>query len=204
MSPIQNNEILNIAYSIPITNNVFYSVKTPCKWASADRTGIDSNSDWRCQQRTCNYCIGNSYDLTTPGASGFGSPVCIGAISTSGSHSLSYTADSTTYKTIQSPALTVDLPYTSKFKGFKVYDNTIYSAGLQLPSNLLSLYDINNNSIPVIQNLDFFAGASDRGDIIFIKDSIGVVNNNKQYFLIGGSYGISDMIIDMLGLTKGY
>ena len=201
INPIQNIYtntlgVVNIAYSIPLANLSYFSVNTPCKWASTTRTGV--TSDWICLSKTCNHCIGNKYN-------NLGAPLCTGAVSTApgGSAPLSYVADSvTTEKTIQSPLLTVDNPYSAKYLPFKMYDNI--SEGSALPSNSLALYDTSNQSVPVIQNLDFYSANTFRGDIVYIKDQVGVSNVSNQYLLIGGGYGMSNMLWDILGLIKGY
>lgn len=206
-SPIhQINKVANIAYSIPLNNNNYFCVKTPCYWARSGRSGNNGISDYICGSKTCDFCVGNTYDLASESSSGYGTPMCQGAVSATGGISLSYTADTTTsYKTVQSPILTVDIPYSAKFMPFKIYNSLTsgLAAGVQLPSNSLLLYDIMNNSIPVMQNVDFFSASATRGDIVYIKSIVGIQDSLKQYLVLGGSYGLSNMIWDIFGLTKG-
>jgi hypothetical protein len=184
----------NVAYSIPLSNLSYFGINTPCKWASTSRTGNEGISDYICASKSCDYCIGNKYDS-------IGTPACISAVSLLSSP-LSYTPDSTTFKTIQSPLLTVDVPYAGKYLPFKLFDGV--SEGGALPSNSLLLYDIANNTVPVVQNLDFYSASTIRGDIVFVKDQIPGIALNPNRYLLVGSYGIANMLVDVLGIVKGY
>lgn len=194
MEPVPNR-----GFSIPLDNNVYWSVKTPCKWADPLNTG--GNDDYLCASKTCDVCIGNTYEFGNNSASG--SVKCLGAVDVSGvAIPGGYEPGSTQYITLQSPLLTVDLPNAIKYMPYSYFNGL--PAGTELPENFLVLYDTSNTTIPVLNNIKLYSATPDRGDIVFTDSSIAVNSETGQYLVVGGEYGLSDMFVDMLDTKKGW
>jgi hypothetical protein len=183
-STVTNKGIFNVGYSIPLTNASYFKMATPCVHAGA------------CPERTCGVCIGNTYDYDSLSPT-YGYPICSGA-------SFTYTADSVAKKTIQSPILTVDMPYSAKLMPYKIYDGV--SENSVIDTNRLALYDKENNTNPIFFDVNFYSASSTRGDIVWIYDTAGIseANNNKKYLMLSSQYGLSDFMWDMSAFTRGF
>jgi hypothetical protein len=193
--------VSNIAYSIPLTNNKKFYIKTPCYYSNPS---VSVPTADRCSVKTCNYCIGNTHEFDDASPD-FGMPKCDGATSQTG-RAISYTPDLLTgrseFKTIQSPLLTIDNPYTVKLMPFKFYHGN--ATGSVLPENQMILYDKTNNSMPVIKNIQYQSASAERGDIMYFADRDDVSDSDTadRYLLTNGAYGLSNMIWDIIQLLK--
>lgn len=197
-----NGNVFNEGYSIPVTKTIdgetisgnasYWSVKIPCRWAD----GSISSQSQRCLNKTCNYCIGNIYNYS--GSINLMSPACSGATAEDGTP-LSYTASIGTragYYTVQSPANSVSMPYSVKYKPFKMH-NTLEAQ--QIPENSCILYDTKNTVNPLMYEIPLYSASSSRGDIFFIRNTSNIIpNDTKRYIVLGGSYGVLDLILELL------
>ena len=201
VKPDEDGNVFNEGYSIPVTkiidgeeiqgNASYWSVKIPCRWAAG---GLSQSQT--CAKKTCNYCIGNVYNYS--GATNLMSPACLGAIAQDGT-SLSYTSSIGTragYYTLQSPALSVSMPYAVRYKPFKMH-NTIEAQ--QIPENSCIIYDTKNTVNPLMYTVPLYSASSTRGDIFFIRNTSNIIpNDTKRYIVLGGSYGVLDLILELL------
>jgi hypothetical protein len=196
MDPSIYNGVYNKGYTSPLDNAAYWIMKTPCKYS---KPGIDNP----CQVKTCNYCIGQTYnyDRTSPG---FGQPICVsldddnenGAyyIDNMQQASISYSptlfADDDErfqYLTIQSPILTSHNPYSIRFKPFHMHTEDLDA---QIPVNQCVIYDTENSSATVKYLTNLYSagglGQNIRGDIFYIKDKQEVAageGNPKRYLI---------------------
>lgn len=199
-----NNAIYNIAYSIPLGNNVYYTVKTPCKWSNIelDPSNVNNTSSIRCGSRTCKYCIGNTINLDDTDSINYGKPICSGALAEDGITQRSYLSDDDNvrkdYLTIQSPALTIDRQYSNRYKSFYLNSEVVDT---EIPQNYLVLYDLKNSASPIKYHIKLHS--SGRSDILYIKNANDIISgDSKRYIVLGGNYGLSDMLSDILFMTE--
>jgi hypothetical protein len=207
--------IYNKAYALPLENNSYWTIKTPCIYSSS------ASGSQTCERRTCEYCIGHSYDFTT------GQPKCFilnanwesvgdngGAywLNSGTRMPITYTPVTdthdikSTYFTVQSPLLTKYNQYAIMYKPFHMHNETLNTL---IPPNQCIIYDTENSSATMkyLTNL-FSAGGvngSIRGDIFYIQDTSEVAvgeGNPKRYIVLGGNYGFLDLIYDILGLVN--
>lgn len=208
------NGVFNKAYCLPLENDTYWSMKTPCKYAAPDSTQL-------CIVKTCDYCIGQNYEMDS-NSTMFGQPKCIpysldaasGArwINSGNPVSISYTPEPQTingnqnirgtYLTIQSPILTIDNQYAIKFKPFHIHSLIIDT---QIPTNLNIIYDTKNSSstIKYLTNLYSAGGVNGniRSDILYIKDTSEVsagIGDQKRFLVLGGNYGLIDLMYDII------
>lgn len=190
-----DTDCYNTGYSVSLSNNAYFTVKTPCIYSNP-ASGIT-----QCASKTCNYCIGNTYNYDQTQTITYGTPICYGAKSVSNAD-LSYLADTNRpkYLTIQSPISTTENPYTLKYRPF--YMHSTASSEL-IPVNKCMIYDTKDNVTPVKYKVELYSaggiGSNIRGDIFFIKDnSVILTGDNKRYLVLGGDYGLIDMVYDMM------
>jgi len=202
------NGIYNKAYCLPLDNTTYWTAKTPCKYSNPQGTQV-------CTVRTCDYCIGQQYNMDYTNSVTFGSPKCVsldndpinGAFwNNSGtSVSIEYTTDDTTqriqYITLQSPLNSVNNQYALSFKPFHVHN---LDKDTEIPSNASVIYDTKNSSSTVkhLTSLYSAGGNTDiRSDIVYIKDKTEIndgIGDPKRYIVIGGNYGLIDLMYDLM------
>lgn len=185
----------NTAYSIPVSNANYYTVKTPCRYSNPSASGA-----LKCANKTCNYCIGNTYNYDQSQTVTYGTPICSGALNDAGG-SVSYSADPARPKvlTLQSPINTTENVYSLKYRPFCMHDTALDQL---LPSNSCMIYDLKDgvNAVKYSQYLYSAGGVGGqiRGDIFYITDnSVIAIGDNKRYIVIGGDYGLIDMVYDL-------
>lgn len=201
--------VYNKAYSLPLTNNVYWTNATPCKYS-------DPNGDQKCEVKTCNYCIGQTYSIDKSDLTTYGKPICVSKTvdSANGAYwdntgtpiSISYspevTGDRASYLTLQCPILTVDNQYAIKYKSFHVHSETLDT---ELPTNSCIIYDTKNSSATIKYLTKLYsAGGIDgsiRGDIVYINNKTEISageGDSKRFMILGSDYGLLDLMYDIM------
>jgi len=198
-----DDECYNTGYSLPLANATYYSVKTPCVYSSPSASG-NANI---CANKTCNYCIGNTYNYDLNDSISYGSPICSGARNLD-NELITYTAEvgnlRATYLTLQCPLNTTENSYALKYRPFSMHSNIVDS---QIMLNQCMIYDIKDAVSPVKYNTYLYsAGGVDgnvRGDIFYVTDNLTIqAGDNKRYIVLGGSYGMIDLLYDMIQFVE--
>jgi hypothetical protein len=176
-------------------------MKVPCKYSNPDN-GLAT----KCSTKTCDYCIGNTYEYDQT-SSDYGTPKCIGATNsvTPTPASISYSPETiltdeqrSTYLTVQSPLITVDNIYSIKYAPTAINDSMI---DVEIPQNKCVIYDTKNSASTIKYSTALFSAG--RSDIIYIKDTSPFLDGmtDKQRYIILGEYGVSDLMYDMMPFT---
>lgn len=185
----------NIGYALGIDNPTYFEVGKPCLNANV------------CEKRTCSYCIGNTYDFYTrvPGVTPVGKPVCAGKYRTTvdpaliPEDGLEYDPDNgSSIYAIQSPLLMNSKPYLVKLAPYAVHANL--ASGSTIPKNQVVVYDLKaggGSSSPIKYNMPVQSGG--RPDIVFVNDTDTELSpSSSRILIIGGTYGITNLLQDML------
>jgi len=198
----------NVATSMPLDQDKFWTVKAPCLHAYTN--------DGLCSVSTCQFCIGNTYDLyiedsSLDDASRFGLPVCGGDYFTSvpdelkpdaADSSITYTpydpAGSVKTYAMQSSLLMTSKGFMAKYRPFAAFDPVKYSAGDPISKNESVIYDKLAAYSPVFYDIILYA--TSRPDIIYLSDIKNEVvpNTNDRYFAVGGAYSVTSLLSDIL------
>lgn len=195
-----DGSIFNIAYSIPTENKSYWSIKKPCKWSNPnlDSETQAGTSSIRCGSKTCDYCIGNTYEFDQTIELSYSKPKCQSALAEDGITARTYLSEDdeerTNYLTIQSPILTVDNQYSNRYIPFYVNP---YSKDTEIPQNYLIIYDSKNSASTLRYTTKIYSAG--KGNILYIKDQNDIsTGDDRRYIVIGGNYGISDLLHDMI------
>lgn len=193
VAPAESAAVLNKAYSIPLTNGSYWSVKTPCKWADPDLI-----SDLRCVNKTCSYCIGNTYNLDDTSAQ-YGSPLCSGA-KNGLDGDINYAPANVDvrkdYFTLQAPVLTEPDSFAVRYRSYNVQGLTVDS---EIPQNYALLYDTKNSASTLNYTMVLFSAG--KPNILYVKDPNAIksgIGDNKRFILLNGSYGLSNLLNEIL------
>lgn len=194
-----DGECYNIGYSIPLDNANYYTVKVPCYYSNPANT----LNTTKCASKTCNYCIGNTYNLSIDDSVTYGTPICSGAVDLN-SNPINYLAETgnlrATYLTLQSPVNTTNNAYSLKYRPFKMHSSETDDMVIL---NKCMIYDIKDAVSPMkYTSYLYSAGGANshiRGDIFYTTSSEVIqVGDNKRYLVLGGSYGVVDLAYDMM------
>lgn len=195
------NMSFNTGYSLSLDNTTYSTVKVPCFFAGPLVSGSTA-----CVNKTCNYCIGNTYIYDKDNIN-YGSPTCSGAQSQTHT-SLTYQPEvanlRSTYLTIQSPLNITENPYALKYRPFSMHSAEL---DYEIPYNMLAIYDIKDGVSAIKYNTNIYsAGGINnqvRGDIVYITDNKQIVTgDNKRYLVIGGNYGLVDLLHDTMTFVE--
>jgi hypothetical protein len=184
----------NTGYTVPISNANYYTVKTPCVYSNPALTGTSA-----CSSKVTNYCIGNTYEYTASASATYGTPICSGA---NKSYSIETASPRSTYLTIQCPLNTTENKYALKFRPFSMHS---ISLDTLITPNMCIVYDIKDAVNPIKYNTSLYSAGESagyiRGDIFYTpdKDTMTTGDNNK-YLVLGGNYGLTDMVSDLIGI----
>ncbi len=218
----------NVGCAIPVDNGLageesFWKIASPCVHSLSTATN-------KCKLRTCNYCIGNTYDIfvdqTNVGTkwNASGSPICGGDVGLVDGSSVKGEIDTTLVPTdsvdapikytgvqytaasanvvytLQSCLLMRSKPFMAKFRPFAAHERL--GSELTLTRNESALYDMSANYNPI--KYDITLRSAGRPDIIYVFDpkrELSAGTNNK-ISVIGGTYNISQMLKDILKHTN--
>lgn len=194
-----DTECYNIGYSIPLNNANYYTVKVPCYYSNP----ANGTNTAKCASKTCNYCIGNSYNLDSTDTVTYGTPICSGAVDLN-SNPITYTPETgnlrSTYLTMQCPLNTTNNAYSLKYRPFKMHESELDDMVIL---NKCMIYDAKDAVSPMkFTSYLYSAGGTNghiRGDIFYTTSSdIIQIGDNKRYLVLGGSYGLVDLVYDMM------
>lgn len=189
----------NIGYSIPLDNANYYTVKVPCFYSNP----ANGTNTTKCASKTCNYCIGNIYNTNKDDSVTYGTPICSGGVDLNG-NPITYIAETgnlrSTYLTIQSPLNTTNNAYSLKYRPFKMHETELDD---MIIINKCMIYDTKDAVSPMkYTSYLYSAGGVNgniRGDIFYTTSSEAIqVGDNKRYLVLGGKYGIVDLVYDMM------
>ena len=209
------NNIYNTSHAMPLDNGQdgeegFWKIAKPCEYAKASSLTI-------CQHKTCDMCIGNTYDIFSSDIEvKKGEPICGGLYSTSVS-SLMISKDQNGNTISYSPVIVPDgeitkyvfqscimlksKPYMVKYASFAAHNNL--PAGTTLEQNSSVIYDIAASFNPV--KYDIALSSAGRSDIVYVSDikselmpGGGVGLGLNKYMVIGGQISITSMLSDIL------
>ena len=187
----------NKSYGVPISNANYYMLKTPCKYSNP-------TADIKCASKTCNYCIGNTYEYDqtiTIGGSPYGTPKCLSAVSET-AEPISYSSETmlsspqrAAYLTVQSPLVTVSNQYGIKYAPISINDEII---DVEIPQNQCIIYDTKNSASTIKYTTALFSAG--RADILYIKDTSIFQEGLTDYkrYMVLGAYGITDLMYDLM------
>ena len=184
----------NIAYALDLSNPTYFEVNKPCMFAE------------QCPLSNGSYCIGNTYDLYVheSGVSPAGRPICGGLYSSSvidpslipGGFAYQPNTSSQIY-TIQSPLLMLEKQYMVKFAPYAVHN---LASSQTIVKNVSMVYDIEagaGTSNPIKYNMPIQSAG--RPDMVFVNDTSQELNpSNNRIIIIGGTYGITNMLNDVI------
>jgi hypothetical protein len=201
----------NVAASMPLNQEKYWTVKSPCSRAYTQSTNE------LCDKATCQFCIGNTYDIyLQDGAladdARYGIPICGGDFETllpselipkdNAVSTVAYTAynpaGSVKTYSVQSSLLMTSRYFMSKYSPFAAYDPNIYGVGDPIAKNETVIYDSGALKSPIL--LDVVIFASGRPDIVYLSDVKNeiIAPTNTRFFVTGGSYSIAQMLRDIL------